>query len=133
MLAEAQALVAREPLRERRWALLATAQYQAGRQGEALRTLRRARTVLTTELGVDPGPELVSLEQAILRQDPALVAAAMPIVTSPVCPYRGLVPFDVDDADAFFGRDVEIGECLRRLTAVACWRWSDPPEAASRR
>ena len=34
------------PLRERRWALLAQAQYQAGRQGEALRTLHQARTVL---------------------------------------------------------------------------------------
>ena len=74
VLAEAQALVAEAPLRERRWALLALAQYQAGRQGEALRTLRQARTVLANELGVDPGPELVALEQAILRQDPSLVA-----------------------------------------------------------
>jgi DNA-binding SARP family transcriptional activator len=33
VLAEAQARVAEAPLRERRWALLALAQYQAGRQG----------------------------------------------------------------------------------------------------
>ena len=92
VLAEAQALVARQPLRERRWALLALAQYQAGRQGEALRTLRQARTVLATELGVDPGPELVALEQAILRQDPELVADGVPAVASAECPYRGLVP-----------------------------------------
>ena len=72
VLGEAQARVAEAPLRERRWALLALAQYQAGRQGEALRTLRQARSVLASELGVDPGPELVALEQAILRQDPAL-------------------------------------------------------------
>ncbi len=39
VLGEAQARVAEAPLRERRWALLALAQYQAGRQGEALRTL----------------------------------------------------------------------------------------------
>ena len=87
VLAEAQALVARQPLRERRWALLALAQYQAGRQGEALRTLRQARTVLATELGVDPGPDLLSLEQAILRQDPDLVADGVPDVASPECPY----------------------------------------------
>ena len=55
-------------------ALLALAQYQAGRQGEALGTLHRARTVLASELGLDPGTELVELEQAILRQDPALLA-----------------------------------------------------------
>jgi DNA-binding SARP family transcriptional activator len=46
VLAESQARVDEAPLRERRWALLAVAQYQAGRQGEALRTLHRARTVL---------------------------------------------------------------------------------------
>ena len=115
VLAEAQALVARQPLRERRWALLALAQYQAGRQGEALRTLRQARSVLAAELGIDPGPELVALEQAILRQDPELIADGVPGVASPLCPYRGLVPFDVDDADGFFGRDLATGECLRRL------------------
>ena len=75
VLAEAQARVAEAPLRERRWALLALAQYQAGRQGDALRTLHRARTVLVAELGVEPGPDLVALEQAILRQDPSLVVA----------------------------------------------------------
>ena len=35
VVARAQALVAQAPLRERRWSLLALAQYQAGRQSEA--------------------------------------------------------------------------------------------------
>ena len=39
VLAEAQARAAEAPLRERRWALLALAQYQVGRQSDALRTL----------------------------------------------------------------------------------------------
>ena len=47
----------------------------------------------------------MALEQAILRQDPSLVAAAALPEPSAVCPYRGLVPYDVGDADAFFGRD----------------------------
>ena len=115
VLGEAQARVAEAPLRERRWALLALAQYQAGRQGEALRTLHQARAVLADELGVDPGPELVGLEQAILRQDPSLVAAAALPEPSAVCPYLGLVPYDVDDADGFFGRDAEVDACLERL------------------
>ena len=34
--AEARPLVAREPFRERRWALLATALYRTGRQGEVM-------------------------------------------------------------------------------------------------
>jgi DNA-binding SARP family transcriptional activator len=45
VMAKAQGFVAEAPLRERRWVLLATAQYQAGRQGEALRTVQRLRSV----------------------------------------------------------------------------------------
>ncbi len=96
VLAELPTRVAAAPLRERRWALLATAQYQAGRQGDALRSLHEARRVLVDELGLDPGPELVALEQAILRQDPALVAASALPEPSTTCPYLGLVPYDVD-------------------------------------
>jgi WD40 repeat protein/DNA-binding SARP family transcriptional activator len=118
VLAEAHARVGEAPLRERRWALLALAQYQAGRQGEALRTLHRARTMLTSELGLDPGPDLVALEAAILRQDPSLVAAVALPEPSVTCPYLGLVPYDVGDADGFFGRDTDVAACLRRLGAV---------------
>ena len=74
VLAKAQALVNEAPLRERRWVLLATAQYQAGRQAEALRTIHRLRGVLNRELGLDPSSDIEALEQAILRQDPSLVA-----------------------------------------------------------
>jgi WD40 repeat protein/DNA-binding SARP family transcriptional activator len=115
VLAKAQALVAEAPLRERRWTLLATAQYQSGRQREALATLRRLRAVLSRELGVDPGPDLEALEQAILRQDPSLVVAGALPDPSAVCPYQGLRPYDVDDADEFFGRDADVAACLRKL------------------
>ena len=118
VLAEAQARAAEAPFRERRWALLALAQYQAGRQGDALRTLHQARTLLVAQLGIEPGPDLVALEQAILRQDPSLVAAAALPEPGTVCPYLGLVPYDIADADGFFGREREIRTCLGRLTAV---------------
>ena len=61
--AVAEPLVAAEPLRERRWAILALAQYRGGRQAEALRTLERARRTLVEQLGLDPGRELVELQQ----------------------------------------------------------------------
>ncbi len=118
VLGEAQARVAEAPLRERRWSLLALAQYQAGRQGDALRTLHRARRVLAEDLGVEPGPDLVALEQAILRQDASLVAAAALPDPGAVCPYLGLLPYDIDDTDGFFGRDADVETCLGRLTAV---------------
>jgi len=118
VLARAQTAVAQAPLRERRWGLLALAQYRAGRQGEALRTLHRARTVLVNELGLDPGPELAALEGAILRQDPALtVPAALPDAAA-ICPYLGLFCYDIVDAEKFFGRDIEIADCMRRLQSV---------------
>jgi WD40 repeat protein/DNA-binding SARP family transcriptional activator/energy-coupling factor transporter ATP-binding protein EcfA2 len=118
ILSAAMSRVSDAPLRERRWALLAHAQYQSGRQGDALLTLRRARTTLSQELGLDPGPELVRLEQAILQQDPSLVAAAALPEPSATCPYPGLMAYDVQDSDVFFGRDSDVSACLDRLDAV---------------
>lgn len=115
VLAKARALVSEAPLRERRWALLATSQYQTGQQGEALRTIRRLRMVLDRELGLDPSPDIDALEQAILRQDPTLVADSALPEPDAVCPYRGLEPYDVADADGFFGRSIDIAACLHKL------------------
>ena len=117
-LAPAVRLVHEAPFRERRWGLLALAQYQAGRQREALDTLHRARTVMVAELGLDPGQDLTTLEQAILRQDPSLaVQAALPEVEA-VCPYPGLVAYDIRDAGSFFGREADIESCLAHLDAT---------------
>ena len=82
-VARAAAIVENEPLREKRWALLALAQYRTGRQGDALRSISRARRVLTEQLGVDPGHELVHLEQSILSHDQVLIDAAVVGIASP--------------------------------------------------
>jgi DNA-binding SARP family transcriptional activator len=60
--------VAVHPWREQAWVLLGLALYRAGRQGDALAVLRRARAALAEQLGVDPGPELRRLEADVLRQ-----------------------------------------------------------------
>jgi DNA-binding SARP family transcriptional activator/predicted ATPase len=65
-------LVAEEPLREKRWAQLMTALYRCGRQAEALRAFKEARQVLADELGVEPSPLLVMVEEQVLLQDQAL-------------------------------------------------------------
>jgi DNA-binding SARP family transcriptional activator len=70
-----EAHVKAHPWREDAWRLLALARYRAGRQGDALETLRRAREVLAEELGVDPGPDLRRLEADILAQAPGLAVA----------------------------------------------------------
>ncbi|MFJ8814731.1 BTAD domain-containing putative transcriptional regulator [Amycolatopsis thermoflava] len=71
-------LVAEHPLRERLRALHMRALYRSGRQSEALASYTALRERLAGELGLEPGPELVRLQQAILRQDPALDPAPDP-------------------------------------------------------
>ncbi len=115
---EAGALVAEEPLREKRWHVLALAQYRSGRQADALHSLTRARTILRDELGIDPGPDLEALQIAILRQDEALAAVPEPAAFSTECPYLGLASYDVDDEASFFGRTTEVAHCLERLRAT---------------
>ena len=118
VVADAEALVSEEPLRERRWALLTLAQYRSGNQGQALHTLRQARRTFVEELGLDPGRELVALEAAILEHDTALLGVAANATVSRQCPYKGLAPYDTADAETFFGRADEIAECLERLASV---------------
>ena len=71
-----QAHVSGHPWREEAWRLLALALYRSGRQAEALDVIRRARSLLATELGLDPGPALAALEAGILRQAAQLDAPA---------------------------------------------------------
>jgi WD40 repeat protein/DNA-binding SARP family transcriptional activator len=115
-VAAASARVAEAPLREHRWELLARAHYAAGRQVEALRTLQSARTFLADEAGIDPGPALAALEDAILAQDPTLQVVDPSPEPSAACPYLGMVPYGQADADVYFGRERDIAASLRQLS-----------------
>ena len=70
---ELEALAAEYPLRERLRGQQMLALYRAGRHADALAAFQDARAALD-ELGLEPGPELRDLEQAILTHDPALAA-----------------------------------------------------------
>ena len=59
---ELDALVVSHPLRERLWGQRILALYRSGRQAEALRASTVVRDRLHTELGVEPGPALRTLE-----------------------------------------------------------------------
>jgi predicted ATPase/DNA-binding SARP family transcriptional activator len=74
LVGELQALVAEHPLRERLRGQLMVALYRAGRQAEALETMRVGRQLLVDELGIEPGPALRQLERMILAHDSALTA-----------------------------------------------------------
>jgi DNA-binding SARP family transcriptional activator len=65
LVADLEAAVTAEPLRQGRWAQLMRAFYRAGRQADALRAFQRLRTVLGDELGA----ELRILEAVSLAQN----------------------------------------------------------------
>ncbi|HET8643814.1 MAG TPA: BTAD domain-containing putative transcriptional regulator [Pseudonocardiaceae bacterium] len=109
VIGEIEALVGRNPLRERLWELLMTALHGAGRQGDALRAYRRARDRLVAELGVEPGTGLRKLEASILAGSapphvPVPAVAAHEAITASTC---GAVPAPVTN---LVGRRSDIAE-----------------------
>ena len=72
LVGELEGLVAEHPLRERPRELLMLALYRSGRQAEALEAFAATRHTLVEELGIEPGRKLRELQDAVLRQDPAL-------------------------------------------------------------
>ena len=72
LVGELRQLVVDHPTRERLAGQLMLALYRCGQQADALEAFHAARRVLVAEIGVEPGPELRRLEQAILRHDVAL-------------------------------------------------------------
>jgi DNA-binding SARP family transcriptional activator/streptogramin lyase len=72
LVPELERLVKEHPHRERLLAQLMLALYRCGRQKDALERYQSARHQLIEEVGLEPGPELQQLQQAILRHDPEL-------------------------------------------------------------
>ncbi|SDT78849.1 AfsR/SARP family transcriptional regulator [Actinoplanes derwentensis] len=72
LLGELRVLVRRYPTHENLCAQLAVALYRSGRITEALSALRQLRATLADQFGLEPSRRLQSLEQAVLRADPAL-------------------------------------------------------------
>jgi DNA-binding SARP family transcriptional activator len=103
VIPEVEALVGRQPLRERLRGQLMLALYRSGRQAEALAAYRDARRTLLGELGIEPSRALQRLEQGILAQDPALDLAGgrRPQIQNAAQPGRRA-------AEPLVGRDEEL-------------------------
>lgn len=110
------------PFRERPVGQLMTSMYRAGRPADALRVFERFRRRIGEELGIEPTPELVALEERILVHDARLrpptgdsagrSSSARVVFDNP---YAGLRTFRREDADRFFGRDALVADVIRRL------------------
>jgi DNA-binding SARP family transcriptional activator len=72
VLPEVEALSQEHPLHEGFRAKLMLALYRTGRHVDALASYREGSRLLADELGLEPGPELRRLEQAILTHSPDL-------------------------------------------------------------
>jgi class 3 adenylate cyclase/tetratricopeptide (TPR) repeat protein/DNA-binding winged helix-turn-helix (wHTH) protein len=82
VLGELEALVRSYPLRERLAELLMLALYRGDRGADALEVYNAIRASLD-ELGLEPGPPLRLLQQAILRHDPEIRPAGEIVVEPP--------------------------------------------------
>ncbi|WP_433369747.1 AfsR/SARP family transcriptional regulator [Streptosporangium sp. CA-115845] len=99
VLSELIALTADHPLRERLRAQLMLAYYRCGRRAEALAAFAETRATLIEELGIEPGPDLMSMHQRILTDAPTLALAPAdrparltPAETAPAAPDRSPKP-----------------------------------------
>jgi len=103
LVGELDALAREHPLRQRLRGQLILALYRSGRDAEALEAYQAARRALVEELGIEPRRELRELQQAILKQDPAL---DLVVRNAPAAdPTRG----------AFVGREREVDELVKGL------------------
>ena len=111
LVAQLQALVQGDPLRERLQEQLILALYRSGRQADALEAYQDARRALTEELGIEPGRKLRELQQAILAQDPTLERRthAGPPADS------GAAATSEPSRGAFVGRERELAELAGAL------------------
>jgi class 3 adenylate cyclase len=113
LIAELEGLVAEQPTRERLVGQLMAALYRAGRQADALDVYQRTRTYLASELGLEPGPVLRSLQDQILGQDPALGQSPVPSDELPVA--------DPGEAHAIAVAEPRVSARRRKvLTALFC-------------
>lgn len=96
LVPELRALVDEAPFREDLWERYIVALYRSGRQVDALVAFGQLEETLREELGLEPGPEMQSLQRRILLHDPGLL-----LTTS--------IPHDVPGAvTTFIGRDAEL-------------------------
>ncbi|GAA2589017.1 BTAD domain-containing putative transcriptional regulator [Actinomadura fulvescens] len=108
LVPELGGLITEHPYREKLVGLSMVALYRAGRQTEALSAFESVRKRLAEELGIDPGPELRRVHEAILRSEEVIAwppGERRTAVLASQSPYQGLTTYQPEDQARFFGRE----------------------------
>ncbi|MEU0937229.1 BTAD domain-containing putative transcriptional regulator [Embleya sp. NPDC005971] len=128
VLADLAPVVDEFATRERLVGARMTALYRAGRRAEALEVYRHTRKLLVAELGIDPGPELATLHDRVLRADPRLDRPSAPVYAVRVgeewLPWNtgGHPALEFCNTYAGWGRVGQAGaDWLRRYETLAVW------------
>ena len=121
LVPELEGLAAANPLQERVQGQLMLALYRAGRQADALEVYSRLRKRLQEDLGLEPSRSLQRLQRDVLNQEAELDGRRLPAAApaSIVCPFKGLAPYEGDDAAFFFGRERLVAAAVARLASSA--------------
>ncbi|WP_405163016.1 winged helix-turn-helix domain-containing protein [Nocardia sp. NBC_01499] len=123
IVSELEQFVFDYPFQERFWGLLITALASSGRRAEALSAYQRARTILTEQLGIEPGHDLQLLQTAILNGQfvgpgepiPTIrLAKSAPTVEQPR-PTGNIVPIP---PTSFIGRQYELPTLVTLLRST---------------
>jgi DNA-binding SARP family transcriptional activator len=122
VVADLAGLLTNHPYQERLISYLMLALYRSDCQSEALDLYRRARNQLTEDLGIEPGPTLSWLQQAILRGDGRLwqlgAADLGGLNTQPSHPF-GAIPAQLPpDVGGFTGRAKELASLDAVLAGI---------------
>ena len=105
------------PFRERLWGQVMLALYRSGRQADSLEVFQEARRALAEQLGLEPGPELRRLQEAILAHEPAIAAVTVP-------PRRGNLP---TPPTSFVDREAELAQVVELLREHRLVTLTGPP------
>ncbi|MET7801775.1 AfsR/SARP family transcriptional regulator [Streptomyces decoyicus] len=82
LIGELYGLIEQKPTWESLYCYLMVALYRSGRTAESLMVYNRIRRTLVDELGIEPGPRLQRLQQAVLSRDLVLEDSTKPYIAS---------------------------------------------------
>ncbi|MFI1168017.1 BTAD domain-containing putative transcriptional regulator [Streptomyces sp. NPDC020801] len=115
LIGELREAICAHPLRETLRGQLMLALYRSGRQAEAVEEYGRLRTLLSEDLGIDPGSRLAELHEAVLRGAPELEAPRRAEIRAPKPPLTatGTAPCTLpSDLVDFTGRQEEVNRLI---------------------